>query len=94
MMNKGAFCSVINTLLLPLIINLAIYPNISGAQGLSAQTFDFHIIQIILMIFFNFINVPHQLKKIIIVIPFTRNLIIKWKSKVKTSTLENYDDYK
>lgn len=94
MMNKGAFCSVINTIVLPFVISIAIYPNIPGGQGLSAQTFDFHIIQIVLMIIFNFINVPYQIKKVLIAIPFTRRIIIRWKSKVQNPSLDNYEDYK
>lgn len=81
-MSKGAFAQAINVLVLPLIFNYVIRVNIFGSEGLISSTIDYHFTFLIMQTFLTLINVPYQITRIALMIPFIRNRIIKKYSNV------------
>ena len=87
-MQKASFAQAINVLLLPIILNLVMKDNFSGPDGLSGMVLDFQFTVFFMMMVWNLINPPYQLKRLILSIPYLRNRKIYSLSKIVG---EHYD---
>lgn len=72
----------INIIVLPMIMNVFVQDNIYGSEGLIGMTLDFQFLVFMIMFIFSIINIPHQVVRFIIKVPFLRNYVIKKKIKV------------
>lgn len=81
-MSKGAFAQAINVLVVPLIFNYIMRKNLYGPEGLINSSLDYHFTFFFMQIFLNLINVPYQITRITLYIPFIRNWYIRKYSQV------------
>ena len=83
-MNKSYLAQSANVIILPLVMNLGIGHNLNGANGLAGTVHDYQLTAFLFMILFNLVNIPHRLTQLIVCIPLTRRLFIKYLMRVKT----------
>ena len=81
-MSKGAFAQAINVLVVPLIFNYVMKKSLYGPEGLINSSLDYHFTFFFMQIFLNLLNVPYQITRITLYIPFIRNWIIRKYSNV------------
>lgn len=88
-LNKGAFAQVVNVIVLPVVFNYAMRNNLIGPEGMIGSTIDYHFTFFFMQIFLNFINVPYQLKRLSIKIPFIRKYVIRKYSLVTDNRINS-----
>lgn len=76
------FAQTINITVLPIIMNVVLKDNMYGPEGLIGISLDYQFLVFLMMFNFNIFNLPYQIKKIGLCIPFIRNYIIRSKAKV------------
>ena len=78
-MTKSSFAAAINVILLPIITNILLKNNLYGPEGLIGIVLDYQFTSLFMMFNFQALNVPYQIQKITLCIPFIRNYIIRKK---------------
>ena len=81
-MTKSSFAAAINVILLPILTNIVLKDNLYGPEGLIGIVLDFQFMVFFMMINFNVINFPYQIKRISRCIPFIRNHLIRSKARI------------
>ena len=76
-MNKSYLSQLINIIVIPIILNIAITDNLHGATGLAGQVHDFQITAFLFMTLFNLVNVPDLYIKFLNRIPFLKIVLIQ-----------------
>ena len=82
-MNKSYLTQSFNIIVLPIVMSVSIGNNLNGVDGLSGAVHDYQLTAFLFMILFNLINVPHRLTQLIVCLPCTRRLFIKYLLRVE-----------
>jgi hypothetical protein len=75
-MNKASFAQAVNSLCLPIIMNVYYKSNFSGPNGLVGLTLDFQVTIFMMAVAMNLVDPPYLLKKLILNIKWLRNRMI------------------
>lgn len=73
MTSKTVFAQSVNSIVLPIIINLALEDKLYGNDGLTAHVFDFAISNCLINVLLMFINPKHLIKNAALQITCLRN---------------------
>lgn len=81
-MNKSYLGQSCNVIVLPMIMNLVFADNLYGPNGLSGAVHDYQITVFFFMLLFNLINIPHRITQLLVLIPCTRRMLIKYFCRI------------
>jgi hypothetical protein len=80
-MNKSLFLVSINIIVLPILLNVIFYDQPYGVSGLAGIVFDYQFSSLGFGLLQKLIDPVTLIKKLLLYIKQSRNVIIKWASK-------------
>lgn len=89
-MNKSYLSQLINIIVIPIILNIAITDNLHGATGLAGQVHDFQITAFLFMTLFNLVNVPDLYIKFLRFVRPLRRFTIRYMCRA-TGRIDTYE---